>query len=157
MHACMHACMPFTHSSDNTHAHTNTARTRRGTCELLLHKIATAATAGSQHVRRQIEEGGCNATTCSSCARVIEIGSAHGRGRDGSPSPECRDSNEIIGYSVIIETTAAVPGWTPNAPNDNSAKIVVSLRLTDGSRGQSGEGYLSNRLTRIPRAAGEVL
>ena len=44
----------------------------------------------------------------------------------------------------------------PNAPNDNSAKIV-SLRLTDGSRGQSGEGYLSNRLTRIPRAAGEVL
>ena len=95
--------------------------------------------------------------TCSSCARVIEIGSAHGRGRDGSPSPECRDSNEIIGYSVIIETTAAVPGWTPNAPNDNSAKIVVSLRLTDGSRGQSGEGYLSNRLTRIPRAAGEVL
>ena len=138
MHACMHACMPFTHSSDNTHAHTNTARTRRGTCELLLHKIATAATAGSQHVRRQIEEGGCNATTCSSCARVIEIGSAHGRGRDGSPSPECRDSNEIIGYSVIIETTAAVPGWTECAERQQREDRRVSAAYGWKPRAERG-------------------
>ncbi len=155
MHACMHACRSLTRAITRTHTQTQPAREEERVSFYFIKSRLQRRRAASTCGGRSKKEGAMRRRarpareSSRSVRRMVVAVTVPLR---PSVVTQTRSSDTALSSKPQLRSQAG-----PNAPNDNSAKIVVSLRLTDGSRGQSGEGYLSNRLTRIPRAAGEVL